>query len=204
MHDIDEETFAAFLDSVPEKAPPPGVKDRVIQGVVVEQAEAEIIELKSRRDRWFAPASAAAAAVVLIAGAYLILPQNNGSDQPTESVIALDGEQQMHEIMAAEDAVMATTSASGASLAIVVSSTMGKAGAMVDGQPELKDGMGAQVWVVDDSGNMISAGVIGQDPHEDVWMPFPEQPTKVMVTEEPMSGSDEPTGRTLAEVKLSA
>ena len=80
---------------------------------------------------------------------------------------------------------------------------MGKSGAMVDGQPALADGMGAQVWAVASNGEVTSAGVIGQDPHDDVWMPFDGDATKVMITEEPMGGSAKPTGRMLAEVRLS-
>ena len=90
----------------------------------------------------------------------------------------------------------------GASLDIVISSDMGKGGAMVNGQPALNDGMGAQVWAVMDDGAMESAGVIGQEPHDDVWMPLPGGTASVLVTEEVAAGAAQPTGAVLANVTL--
>ena len=46
------------------------------------------------------------------------------------------------------DAGQGQADAMGASLDIVISYDMGKGGAMVNGQPALNDGMGAQVWAV--------------------------------------------------------
>ena len=110
----------------------------------------------------------------------------------------------MHDIMGAEDLMQGNADASGAQLDIVSSASMAKSGAMVDGQPQLADGMGAQVWAVSADGEMASAGVIGQDPHDGVWMPFDGAAVKVMVTEEPAGGSMQPTGRTLATVTLAS
>ena len=90
----------------------------------------------------------------------------------------------------------------GATLDIVLSSDMGKGGAMVNGQPALADGMGAQVWAVMDDGAMESAGVIGQEPHDDVWMPLPGGTASILVTEEVAAGAEQPSGAVLANVKL--
>ncbi|AHI23360.1 anti-sigma factor [Corynebacterium vitaeruminis] len=145
------------------------------------------------------PFAAVAAAVLLIAGG-LSLPPLLDDNQQAQN--AASGEEAMHEIMGASDVVSANLDASGASLSIVSSTSMDKAGAMVDGEPALADGMGAQVWSVDDQGELTSAGVIGQDPHEDVWMPFDSHGSQVIVTEEPAAGSTQPTGRVLAQVRL--
>jgi len=112
------------------------------------------------------------------------------------------GTREMHAIMGASDVRSADMDAKGANLSIVVSDSMGKGGAMVDGQPVVDAGMGAQVWAVGQDGTMRSAGVIGPEPHSDVWMPLPANIEKVMVTEEPMAGSHQPTGRVLAETPL--
>ena len=112
------------------------------------------------------------------------------------------GTREMHAIMDASDVRSADMDAKGANLSIVVSDSMGKGGAMVDGQPVVDAGMGAQVWAVGQDGTMRSAGVIGPEPHSDVWMPLPANIEKVMVTEEPMAGSHQPTGRVLAETPL--
>lgn len=165
---------------------------------------------KSRKPMW---AFGAAAAAALLVGITVITPVlNSDSDSADDGTVvaeesaqeAADGHEQMHEIMSANDMVRGTTSAEGARLEIVSSTEMGKAGAMVDGQPELADGMGAQVWSVDKNGVVRSAGVIGQDPHDGVWMPFDAATSKVMVTEEPADGSELPSGRMLAEVVLEA
>ncbi|MDK4319051.1 MAG: anti-sigma factor [Corynebacterium propinquum] len=152
-----------------------------------------------------------AAAALLVVVTVLTPVLDNATDGAGEGTIVAEdadstaaGHEQMHEIMSAADLVSGATSAEGARLHIVSSTEMGKAGAMVDGQPDLADGMGAQVWSVDKNGVVRSAGVIGQDPHEDVWMPFDAATHKVMVTEEPAAGSTSPSGRMLAEVVLEA
>ncbi|MDK8846791.1 anti-sigma factor [Corynebacterium sp. MSK297] len=165
---------------------------------------------RAPRKTW-ALAGGLAAAALLVAVTVLSPVLDNAIDDAGEGTIVAedadstaDGPEQMHEIMSATDLVSGATTAEGARLKIVSSTEMDKAGAMVDGQPDLADGMGAQVWSVDKNGVVRSAGVIGQDPHEDVWMPFDAAAHKVMVTEEPAAGSTSPSGRMLAEVVLKA
>ena len=166
---------------------------------------------KSAPRKTWVLAGGLAAAALLVVVTVLTPVLDNATDGAGEGTIVAEdadstaaGHEQMHEIMSAADLVSGATSAEGARLHIVSSTEMGKAGAMVDGQPDLADGMGAQVWSVDKNGVVRSAGVIGQDPHEDVWMPFDAATHKVMVTEEPAAGSTSPSGRMLAEVVLEA
>lgn len=166
---------------------------------------------KSAPRKTWVLAGGLAAAALLVVVTVLTPVLDNATDGAGEGTIVAEdadstaaGHEQMHEIMSAADLVSGATSAEGAHLHIVSSTEMGKAGAMVDGQPDLADGMGAQVWSVDKNGVVRSAGVIGQDPHEDVWMPFDAATHKVMVTEEPAAGSTSPSGRMLAEVVLEA
>ncbi|MDK7134627.1 hypothetical protein QP413_03530 [Corynebacterium sp. UMB4614] len=49
---------------------------------------------------------------------------------------------------------------------------------------------------------MESAGVIGQEPHDDVWMPLPGGTASALVTEEVAAGAAQPTGAVLANVTL--
>lgn len=177
---------------------------------------------KSRKPMWVFGGAAAAALLVAITVITPVL-NSDSADDGDGAIVAeesaqesaaegaqedahetTDGHEQMHEIMSANDMVKGATTAEGARLEIVSSTEMDKAGAMVDGQPELADGMGAQVWSVDKNGVVRSAGVIGQDPHDGVWMPFDAATSKVMVTEEPADGSESPRGRMLAEVVLEA
>lgn len=166
--------------------------------------EGGVSDLDARRRRpWFA---VVAAALVLVIGGVTVaqfLPAGEDTQLAQDAPAPESpGEKEMHAIMGAED--LRSAEAEGARLQIVSSEDMGKAGAMVDGEPELDAGMGAQVWAVSSTGEMSSAGVIGQDPHDGVWMPFDGDVTKVLVTEEPMAGSAEPSGRTLASVTLNA
>ena len=199
-HEFSEAEFDDFLDSLPEIDPPPEMKDKVFSSLDV---EAEVVEMPRRR--WRAFVAVPAAAAVLIAGVVLWIPHQGGEDAGEGNTVVAEssGEESMHHIMEADDLLQGKADASGARLDIVSSASMGKSGAMVDGQPELKEGMGAQVWAISEDKTMTSAGVIGQDPHDGVWMPFETNAVKVMVTEEPAAGSAEPTGRTLVEVRLS-
>lgn len=187
------------------------------QSVTAQSATPHSATARSAASRKSAPrktwvlAGGLAAAALLVVVTVLTPVLDNATDGAGEGTIVAEdadstaaGHEQMHEIMSAADLVSGATSAEGAHLHIVSSTEMGKAGAMVDGQPDLADGMGAQVWSVDKNGVVRSAGVIGQDPHEDVWMPFDAATHKVMVTEEPAAGSTSPSGRMLAEVVLEA
>ena len=140
--------------------------------------------------------AAAAAVVALLAGSGFLLPKLlfAPSTGPTN--------QAMSEIMQSADAQSITMSSSGVQLHLVSSTTMNKAGAMVQGTPEVKKGMGIQVWSVNQAGRINSAGVITPEEHKDVWMPFESATSKVFLTEEPVAGSDKPTGKILEEMQL--
>ena len=140
--------------------------------------------------------AAAAAVVALLAGSGFLLPKLlfAPSTGPTN--------QAMSEIMQSADAQSITMSSSGVQLHLVSSTTMNKAGAMVQGTPEVRKGMGIQVWSVNQAGRINSAGVITPEEHKDVWMPFKSATSKVFLTEEPVAGSDKPTGTILGEMQL--
>ena len=125
--------------------------------------------------------------------------QGPSDEEPMQGA---EAEDHMHSIMAMGDVRSVSLKAEGSTLDVVVSEEMDSGGAMVNGAPVLKDGMGAQVWSINESGAARSAGVIGQDPHDNVWMPLPADTMMVRVTEEPMDGSDTPGGTVLAEGKL--
>ena len=140
--------------------------------------------------------AAAAAVVALLAGSGFLLPKllSAPSTGPTN--------QAMSEIMQSADAQSITMSSSGVRLHLVSSTTMNKAGAMVQGTPEVRKGMGIQVWSVNQAGRIHSAGVIAPEEHKDVWMPFESATAKVILTEEPVAGSAKPTGTILGEMQL--
>ena len=187
----DDDFYELLADYAPRQDPPPQLTDELF-------ARINDDELASRRRKPRAWMAAAAAFALFLAGTGVVLDRS----ETTVSQQASPGEQAMHEIMGANDAMVADGNASGARLQVVSSNSMDKGGAMVDGQPNLGPGMGAQVWTVDGNGSMISAGVIGQDSHRDVWMPFNSGISSVIVTEDPAGGRAHPSGRELAVMKL--
>ena len=196
---MDKDIEDLFNSAATPVTPPPELKRSIMERIDATDQVADFdTARKNRSGRRLA--TAAAAAVVLIAGGGFAVTQFT-VDESRESVTA-QGVDEMHAIMEADDARQGQADAMGASLDIVISSDMGKGGAMVNGQPALDDGMGAQVWAVMDDGAMESAGVIGQEPHDDVWMPLPGGTASVLVTEEVAAGAAQPTGTVLANVTL--
>ena len=195
---MDKDVEDLFNSAASPVTPPPELKVAIMQRI--DAAEQPTDLSTARNNRLSRRLVAAAAAVVLFAAGGVVVTQYNGNET-TESVTA-QGIEEMQAIMGAEDARQGQTDAMGATLDIVLSSDMGKGGAMVNGQPALADGMGAQVWAVMDDGAMESAGVIGQEPHDDVWMPLPGGTASVLVTEEVAAGAEQPSGTVLAKVQL--
>lgn len=196
---MDKDIEDLFNSAATPLTPPPELKRSIMERIDATDQVADFdTARKNRSGRRLT--TAAAAAVVLIAGGGFAVTQIT-VDESRESVTA-QGVEEMHAIMEADDARQGQADAMGASLDIVISSDMGKGGAMVNGQPALDDGMGAQVWAVMDDGAVESAGVIGQEPHDDVWMPLPGGTASVLVTEEVAAGAAQPTGAVLANVTL--
>ena len=195
---MDKDFEDLFNSAASPITPPPELKDAILQRIDATEQPTDLTT--ARNNRLSRRLMAAAAAVVLFVGGGVVVTQFNDNGA-TESVTA-QGIEEMHAVMGAEDARQGQADAMGAKLDIVLSSDMGKGGAMVNGQPALPDGMGAQVWAVMDDGAMESAGVIGQEPHDDVWMPLPGGTASVLVTEEVAAGAEQPSGTVLAEVQL--
>lgn len=195
---------ALALSAVP-LPPSTGLKADIfaaIDNVEQQTPVAEVIPIQRYRPRRMVAITSIAAAIVVIAAAGITLPQLFDAPTSTITTQALSGVDAMHEIMDADDVQSANMDVSGVQLHVVSSDAMDKAGAMVQGAPTVKEGMGVQVWSVTDSGKITSAGVIGPEDHTDVWMPFTEATSKVILTEEPLAGSEKPTGAMIGEMKL--
>lgn len=191
------------LAALPSPKPISSALKNSVLAAVAETPQDNVISLASRRRRTPRILQAAAALVAVAGvgiGAAMLWP--DAKDEPGTSISADAGTQEMHAIMEASDVRNTEMDAMGANLNIVVSDSMGKGGAMVDGAPRVENGMGAQVWAVSTDGAMHSAGVIGPEEHNDVWMPLPAHIRKVVVTMEPIAGSNQPTGPIVAESPL--
>lgn len=208
-----KDSIMSQLDGLPQHSPSAEESEAA---PVSDTESAEVVDLGARRKasadngfrRGWVTVSSIAAALVMIAGVgvFVAWPDSDAGSESSTTISADDAADSttttMHEIMAAEDVRSASFSADGAKLDVVVSEGMNKGGAMVNGAPELDDGMGAQVWSIDRAGRARSAGVIGQEPHADVWMPLPADTMAVKVTVEPMAGANAPKGAVLASVEL--
>lgn len=169
--------------------PSPELKDSIFAAIEDEPQVANI-----RRNR-FKPAMFAVAAVFVLLAGSLTIPRLLVDDPPAQV-------QAMHDIMESTDAESGNMNVEGVELQVVSSDAMNKAGAMVQGAPKVQEGMGVQVWSVSNNGDMHSAGVIGPEEHKNVWMPFDAATTRVILTEEPLAGSEKPTGTMLGELHL--
>lgn len=203
-----DQLFTALAESTTPITPQAETKNAIFSAIEnVEQVAPEptatttasVVELSSYAKRRNQVFFAVAAVVALVALASMSIPLIT-SDSTEEKVTIAAGHESMHEIMDSDDAQTENMAFSGVELEVVSSDAMDKAGAMVQGAPTVKDGMGVQVWSVDESGDMSSAGVIGPEDHKDVWMPFKSATTKVILTEEPLAGSTKPTGTVLGEM----
>ncbi|MCZ9293623.1 anti-sigma factor [Corynebacterium meitnerae] len=196
---MDKDIEDLFNSAATPVTPPPELKRSIMERIDATDQVTDFDTARKNRS-WRRLTTAAAAAVVLIAGGGFAVAQFTVDE--SREFVAAQGVDEMHAIMEADDARQGQADAMGASLDIVISSDMGKGGAMVNGQPALNDGMGAQVWAVMADGAVESAGVIGQEPHDDVWMPLPGGTASVLVTEEVAAGAAQPTGAVLANVTL--
>ncbi|KAB3523512.1 hypothetical protein GC425_00410 [Corynebacterium sp. zg254] len=213
------ELKASLFDALPDRQDPEahaaGEEDSAAHDLTAQDSESAgddrtVVDLDSRRAfrgaRW-AVGAAAASVLLIVGGTTIWSPQDTATNttqhEAAGEVIQGDAAHDvMDSIMAAHDVRSTSINADGANLDVVVSHSMGKGGAMVNGFSAVDKGMGAQVWSIDEHGRARSAGVIAQEPHSDVWMPLPADTMSVMVTEEPISGSHEPSGEILAEQKL--
>lgn len=104
-------------------------------------------------------------------------------------------------ITAAEDAQVQIIDVYGAKGEIHSSASMGHAGLFVTGFPTPPPGIGIQMWTTNHEGVVSSAGMV--TPSETgTWMPAAPGTTRIMLSEEPETGSEAPTGGILVDYGL--
>lgn len=179
-----QETAAALAFAVPAPAPPPALRERVLEAARVERTNAErsnVVVLRPRRLTYALGAVAAAAAAVAV-GVGVWAAQVAGE---------LDRERAVAAVLADPDA--RSVPLRGANGRVIVTET-GQAALVVAGLPPAPEGKTYEVWVFEGD-TPRPAGLFDGKAERDVLLlsrPVPPQ-LDVAVTIEPAGGSQSPT-----------
>lgn len=184
---------AAELASLHETAPPPRLKDEVLQRIDdAGSSSPDVVPLRTarrhRRAMWIMSAVASVSLAVAVPSLTVAITQYN------RSVEATDTFRELTRMVTSPDAqVTGTTTTGGGRLAAV---TAGDEHLVVARDlPALYSDRDYQLWTLDDDGNPTSAGVFdGESGLISVASDSPGQTTRALaVTDEPSGGSPEPT-----------
>jgi anti-sigma-K factor RskA len=187
---------AAGLAPLSDTAPPPQLRDAVLQGISgvrpLPPAETNVVPLASRRRRTVAWVAAAAAAVALIVGGIAWNASRTGT-QPTLTAT--------EQVLRAGDAQRYEKSFDGARATIVRSPSLHKAVIVADNLPSPPAGKDYQLWLALPGQGLVSAGLMPHGGEPTVTMLLEgdaSQATGAGITVEPAGGSTKPTTPPLA------
>lgn len=107
----------------------------------------------------------------------------------------------LESIAAAADAQVHVVDIYGARGEIHSSATLGQAGLFVTGFPTLPPGIGIQMWTTNPEGVVSSAGMVTPTDNG-TWMPVAPGTTRILLSEEPETSSENPTGGILIDYGL--
>jgi anti-sigma-K factor RskA len=147
------------------------------------------------RHRWGARfLMAAAAVVVIVAGAIGIAQLDDDSEEPMLA-------QGVVQVFKAKDANTATMeTANGGKISVATSPTLGQMAVDTDELPPLDEDHVYQLWAIHD-GDTASVGVL--EPERGAFMEMPSPDTEVAITVEPAGGSQRPTTEPIMKVNPS-
>ena len=152
----------ALAALVPDQEPPTHLWSR-IESALDDEHEAVVVELAPKRREWSmvqALTAVAAGVVLVVAGVFLgSATSGSGSDIVAAAADAVDS-----------GATQAVFEVDGASVAEVVLGDDGVGYVLpTDELPALEDARTYQLWVINPDGDVISAGVLGNDPSASVF-----------------------------------
>jgi anti-sigma-K factor RskA len=179
---------AARLGASEAITPPAALKARVLAAADhLPQLPPKVRSLESaRRRRWVAWIGAAAAAVVLVAGAIVGVGQLNNSESPVASG-------SISQVFDASDAKTTTVGTPQGPVRVALSAKSGQMAVDTRRLHSLSQSRVYQMWAVH-NGRATSVGVIDH-PRSGKIMPIPASGTRVAITIEPEGGSKKPTTR---------
>ncbi len=190
-----EETAARLGDAV-AVTPPPALRDAVLAAAARTPQERPTVTALRGRRRPLRQALAAAAVAAVAVGAL-----GYGLDQHRDAEQARAQQDQVSSVLAASDAVLASTAVQGGgTVKVVVSPAQDRAVMVLSGLPELGDDRDYQMWTQQGDA-MVSAGVVPRDEQGAVGthvMDGLDGVSAVALTVEPAGGSDGPSSDPIA------
>lgn len=201
------ETAALLARTAPQRPPDPAVRDAILRRVQntrqlppeESRDNEQVVSLDAfRRVRRLARVlGGVAAALALIAAVTTGLWWN--ASRPTE---ASHEEQAMATIMSAHDARVEMVDSGTVTVQLTYAMSMDTMIVRTDAMPTAEPGMGYQMWLMDNRGDSVSAGMLADtDEKSVVSMPMNDMHMFV-VTLEPASGSPRPTSEPLLMSEL--
>ncbi|WP_022908972.1 anti-sigma factor [Aestuariimicrobium kwangyangense] len=213
------ESLATMADAV-ATAPPPDLRASVLAGIsgvpntatpgidqqsspAVRHGEsgATVTPIGRRRSSarlaWLVAAAAMVASILLGTGVVVQQQQHQSQLERTQA-----SERDLTLLLAADDVrVHRTQLSDGSPLTYVVSGELGKGVLVASGLPAPKQGRAWQIWTMHD-GTPKSAGLVGSGGRTQVWIEGIPGAQAIAVTDEPASGSEQPTTTPQALAKL--
>ena len=188
---------AATFGGLAATPPPPALRDRVLSDItsvrpLPPQSPTAAGSRGRRKSKW-RPVIAAAAVLVAIGTGAVVFDQVRGDDT-VQTVSAAD------RVLAAKDARTVSLSfPDGASAKVVHSATEGRAVLLTDKMPAAPTGKVYELWLQDDAGAMVPAGLMDEGGSQKVLLEGDASAaTGVGITVEPAGGSEQPTSDPIA------
>lgn len=189
---------AAVMATVVAVTPPAALRDRVLADIrTVRPLPPEVtpVEVVGQRARRFPRLVAAAAAALVLAGGVGLAVDRPWEESGVQPVAA--------QVMEAGDAVSHTVKVDGGGSATVWHSReLGKAVLITEDVPDAPDGKVYEMWLQDDEGAMVPAGLMTGGDATVVLEGDASSATGVGITVEPEGGSAVPTSAPVALVDL--
>lgn len=186
----------ALLASLTAVPPPPALKDKVMADVATVRPLPPSLPQRReerRRRRWLPAAVAAAAAVAVLGGGAVIL-------QPWEDQTSQQQLTATEQVLRAPDAKAVRAELDGGAQArLVRSEKLGQAVLVTQDMPSAPDGRVYQLWLQNDRGAMVPAGLMPNAANQEVLLDGDAaSATAAGITIEPDGGSEQPTTTPIA------
>jgi anti-sigma factor RsiW len=193
----------ARLGSAEAVPPPPGLRARVLDEIARTRQlppRGEVVDLATRRGRWYRQPVAAAAAVLLVVAVGLgglAAAEHHRADQARER------EQQIAALVSDPAAAVKRVAVTGGGSGAVISNG-GTAVFLARDLPELPSGRAYQLWRMHglDTATAESAGLLGRGGDVTALVDGVTPSDSIAVTVEPSSGSERPTSAPVFLVSL--
>lgn len=191
----------ASLTSGPVDGPeaPPDF-DRSTDGVDEVDRPANVIDLDARRRRISLAVGAVAAALMLIVGGVLV---GRVTAPESKAPVASELEQDTSKVLSAPDMQLRQDALGDGSVTVAASREQNTAVVFADGLPPTPTGQTYQMWLLGDSHDPTSVGLMQGDPgRQVVALDDLTDSNKLGITIEPDGGSPQPTGEVITAVQF--